>query len=81
MAIGALGIRVEVVRDGQLGTARAAEDGWRFPFRWRPWLDGVVGQGIVAVFAGIICRAAFHFDGHDVEWGVVVQAARLRIEI
>jgi hypothetical protein len=41
----------------------------------------VVGQSIMAVFAGIIRRAAFHFDGDNVEWGVIVEAARLRIEI
>ncbi len=41
----------------------------------------MAGQGIVAIFAGIVRRAAFHFDGDNVEWGVIVEAARLRIEI
>jgi hypothetical protein len=35
----------------------------------------------MAVFAGIIRRATFHLDGDNVEWGVIVEAARLRIEI
>jgi hypothetical protein len=81
LAMRAAGIRVEVVRDSQFDAAGAAEHGWRFPFGWRPGLDGVVGQGIVAVFAGVIRGAAFHFDGHDIEWRIVVEAARLGVEI
>jgi hypothetical protein len=81
LTLRAAGIRVEVVRDSQLSAAGAAEHRWRFPFAWRPWFDGVVGQGIMAVFAGVIRRAAFHFDGHNIEWRMVVEAARLRIEI
>src|SRR5882762_3990735 len=38
-------------------------------------------QRNMAVFAGIVGRAALHFDGDDVRVLVVVQAARLRIEI
>jgi hypothetical protein len=81
LAMRAAGIRVEVVRDGQLSAAGTAEHGWRFPFGWRPWLDGMVGQGVMAVFAGVIRRAAFHFDGHNIEWRMVVEAARLGVEI
>jgi hypothetical protein len=35
----------------------------------------------MAVFAGIVGRAALHFDGDDVRVRTVVHAARLRIEI
>ena len=35
----------------------------------------------MAVFAGVIAAAAFHFDGHDIEWRMVVEAARLGVEI
>ena len=35
----------------------------------------------MAVFAGIVGRAALHFDGDDVRVHMVVHAARLRIEI
>jgi hypothetical protein len=41
----------------------------------------VVGEGDVAVFAGVVDAAALHFDGDDVERGMVVKAASLRIEI
>ena len=35
----------------------------------------------MAVFAGVVGGAAFHFDGDDVEWGVVVKAAGLGVEV
>jgi hypothetical protein len=35
----------------------------------------------MAVFAGVVSGAAFHFDGDDVERRVVVKAASLRIEV
>ena len=50
------------------------------PFGLRPGLDGMAGKGIVAVFAGVVGRAAFHFDGDDVEGRVIVEAAGLGIE-
>jgi hypothetical protein len=39
------------------------------------------GEGLVAVFAGVVDAAAFHFDGDDVERGVVMEAAGLGIEL
>lgn len=77
----AAGVGLEVGGDGQLGAAGAAEDGWVVPFGLRPDLDGMVGKGIVAVFAGVIDAAALHFDGNDVERRMVMKAAGLRIEI
>jgi hypothetical protein len=35
----------------------------------------------MAIFAGVVGPAAFHFDGDDVERGVVVEAAGLGIEV
>jgi hypothetical protein len=35
----------------------------------------------VAVFAGVVGLAAFHFDGDDVEGGVVVEATGLGVEV
>ena len=51
------------------------------PFGLRPGHEGMVGESVVAVFAGVEEAAAFHFDGDDVERGVVVEAAGLRVEI
>jgi hypothetical protein len=51
------------------------------PFGEGPGFDGVVGQGVVAVFAGVVGGAAFHFDGDDVGGAVVVETAGLRIEV
>src|SRR5579863_7039873 len=81
VAMRAAGTRVEVVRDAQLDAAGAAKDSCRVPFGYRPWLDGVVGQSFMAVFARIKGCATFHFDGDNIERGVIVEAARLSIEI
>lgn len=35
----------------------------------------------MTVFAGVVEAAAFHFDGDDVERGMVMKAAGLEIEI
>ncbi|HMD09472.1 MAG TPA: hypothetical protein VKH63_18220 [Candidatus Acidoferrum sp.] len=35
----------------------------------------------MAILAGVVDAAAFHFDGDDVEWGVVMEAAGLGIEV
>jgi hypothetical protein len=41
----------------------------------------MVGKGVMAVFAGVVGGAAFHFDGDDVGGAVVVEAAGLGIEV
>jgi hypothetical protein len=41
----------------------------------------VVSEGGVAVFAGVVDGAAFHFDGHDIGGAMIVQAASLQIEV
>lgn len=64
-----------------MGVAAAAEDSFLVPFGLGPEFDGVVGQCVVAVFAGVVDAAAFHFDGDDVQRGLVMDAAGLRIEI
>ncbi len=61
--------------------AGAAEDGWRVELGGRPGDERVIGEGVVAVFAGVVGGAAFHFDGDDVERRVVVKAAGLRVEV
>ncbi|MGB8475156.1 MAG: hypothetical protein WCE61_13815 [Candidatus Acidiferrum sp.] len=81
VAVWAAGVAIEVSGDREYGTAGAAEDGWFEPFGYGPGLERMVGKGVVAVFAGVIEAAAFHFDGDDVERRVVMEAAGLWIEI
>lgn len=35
----------------------------------------------MAILTGIVEAAALHFDGNDIQRGVVVRAARLRVNI
>jgi|GEM_PF-6528752 len=81
VARGAAGVALEVGGDGKLGATGAAEYGLFMPFGLGPGFDGVVGEGVVAVFTGVEEAAAFHFDGDDVERGVEVKAAGLGIEM
>lgn len=81
VAGGAAGVGLEVGGDGEGGAAHTAEDGWFVEFGWGPGFDGMAGEGVVAVFAGVEEAAAFHFDGDDIERGMVVKAAGLGIEI
>ena len=81
VAVGADGIGREVGGDGESGAAGATLDGGLVKFGGGPGLEGMVGEGVVAILAGVEEAAAFHFDGDDVEGGVVVEAAGLGIEI
>jgi hypothetical protein len=81
VALGAARVGKEVGGDRQLSAAGAAEDGWGVPFRSGPNLYEMGGEGAVAVFAGVVGGAAFHFDGDDVGGAVVVEAAGLGIEV
>ena len=53
----------------------------RVPFGWGPGLDGVVGQGVVTIFAGIVDAATFHLDGDNVGGAMVVEAAGFWIKV
>ena len=46
-----------------------------------PDFNGMACEGIVAILAGVVDAAAFHFDGDDIERGVVMEAAGLRVEV
>ncbi len=80
-ARGADRVGLEIGGDGEFGAAGAAENGWREPFGLRPRDEGVIAEGVVAVFAGVVSGAAFHFDGDDVGRAMVVEAAGLGIEV
>jgi hypothetical protein len=41
----------------------------------------MIGERGVAVCAGVVKAAAFHLDGDDVSWSVIVLATGLCIEI
>jgi hypothetical protein len=81
VAKGAAGVGFEVGGDSELDAAGAAEDGRFVPFGLRPGFDRVASQGIVTVFASVEEAAALHFDGDDVESGMVMKAASLWIEM
>ena len=81
LAGGAAGVALEVLGDGEFGTASSAEDGRLVPFGLLPDLDGMPGQRNVAILAGVIESAALHLDGDDVGGAVVVEAAGLGIEV
>ena len=51
------------------------------PFDLGPDFNRMARERIVAVLAGVVDAAAFHFDGNDVERGVVVEAAGLGVEV
>jgi hypothetical protein len=51
------------------------------PFKLGPDCEGMGGEGVVALLAGVIGGAAFHFYGDDVGGAVVVEATGLGIEV
>jgi hypothetical protein len=67
VARGAAGIALKIGGNGEDGAAGAAEDGGFVEFCGGPGDEGVVGESVVAIFAGVEKSAAFHFDGDDVE--------------
>src|SRR6266849_8931079 len=72
---------LHVFGNRQLCAACATQNGFLIPFAARPNLDGMTCERDMTVFAGIVGGAALHLDGDDVGLRMVVQAARLRIEI
>jgi len=78
---GAFTAAIEILADGQLFSAGAAQHGWLIPFAARPDLNRMARERFVTVFAGIVKATTSHFDGDDVQCGVVVGAAGLAIQI
>jgi hypothetical protein len=81
MARGANRVAFEIGGDCQLGAAGSAENGLEVPFGLGPDFNRMAREGIVAILAGVVDAAAFHFDRDDVERGVVMEAAGLGIEV
>jgi hypothetical protein len=69
-----------ILLDAHLVTTDAAYHGGLSPFGPRPNLDGVIRQRVVAIFAGIVKAATFHFDRDHIEDAAVMDAARLGIQ-
>lgn len=74
-------VALQVGVDGELRAAVTTENSLVVPFGARPGFDGMASQGVVTVLTSIKMAAALHFDGDDIEWGVVVEAAGLGIEV
>ena len=74
-------LALQVFGNRQLCAACSTQNDFLIPFAARPNLDGMTCERDMAVFAGIVGRAALHFDGDDVRLSMMMQATRLRIEI
>ena len=48
------GVALEVLRDAEFVAAGSAEDDRLVPFRLPPDLDGMAGEGDVAILAGVV---------------------------
>jgi len=70
-----------VLLDSQLCTAASAKDRFLIPLTLRPHRYRVVRQLSMAIVAGIVEAAAFHFDGNNVGGPVIVPTTSLEIEI
>ena len=81
VAMRAAGIAREIVGDGKSCAASAAEDGGFVEFGMRPGFERMASEGVVAILAGVKEIAAAHLDGDDVESGMVMEAAGLRVEV
>lgn len=80
-AEGALGVGGKIGGNGESGMASAAEDGGFVKFGRGPGLEGMAGESVVAILAGVEKAAALHFDGEDIERGMIVEAASLRVKL
>jgi len=65
---------LQVLEDRQNCTAGAAKYGLLVPFTLRPECCRMIGERQVAVFAGIVNAATFHFDRDDVSRPVIMLA-------
>jgi hypothetical protein len=59
-------LRVEILLNGQLSSTGPAQDSLLIPFGAKPDFSRMVGQGIMAIPAGVENAAALHFYRYDV---------------
>jgi hypothetical protein len=72
---------LHVLADAYLCAAGSTKYCARFPFALEPGIDLMIGEGSVAVFAGIVNAAALHLDRNNVSGSMVMLATSLRIKI
>src|SRR6266849_7120310 len=70
---------IQVLTDGQLSAARAAQHRLLIELSLRPNPGGMIGFQFVTVEAGIVGPAAVEFYRDDIELAAIVRAARARI--
>jgi hypothetical protein len=81
MAVRANRVALKVSGDCQLGAAGAAKNGLVVPIGLGPDFNRMAREGLVTILASVVDAAAFHFDGDDVAWTVVMGAAGLGVEV
>lgn len=79
--VGAFTAAIEILADGQLFSAGAAQHGRLVPLTAGPNLNRMARERFMTVFASIVKATTSHFDCDDVQGGVVMGAARLAIQI
>ena len=67
VAMRAARVTVQIFADGQFRFTSAAQDCRLMELRARPDGNRMIGHRDMAVFAGVVNAAAFHFDGDDVQ--------------
>jgi hypothetical protein len=70
-------ITPHVLENGQHSPAGAAEYCWLVPLTLRPDGDRMIGERVMAIFAGVEHTATFHLDGDDVSRPVIMLATGL----
>lgn len=75
LASRACGSTVHIFADSQFSAAHSAENRFLVPLFSGPDFNIVAGQRNMAIFAGIVNAAAFHFDRDHVRRPMVVLAA------
>jgi hypothetical protein len=72
-------LTIQVLADGQLNAARAAQHRLLIELSLRPNAGGMIGFPLMTVEAGIVRPAAVELDRDDIDVAAIVRAARARI--
>jgi len=68
---------LHVLEYGQHCAARATKNRLLVPFTLGPDCNRMIGERLVAIFAGIVKAATFHLDSDDVSRSVIMLATSL----